>query len=203
HRLRVEPISKTQPRSEGVFACIDENRIVLAREFERAQNAAGRRIRDGRIKIAVPQAGFPARNAKVGAKSRVDGKVARQLKVVLNVSGVVLVAEVNVGPEIERAAARYAQQECRIPNDYLAAHDVVSGRCGAVAQGAGAVVAVDATITHVHIGEAKLDVMATLDPRHLIAEIDCAPGGLSKDVAAVVAELSVVLGVVRGLLGAG
>src|SRR5262249_28378677 len=106
HRLRVEPISKTQPRSEGVFACIDENRIVLAREFERAQNAAGRRIRDGRIKIAVPQAGFPARNAKVVAKSRVDGKLARQLKVVLNVSGVVLVAEVNVGPEIERAAAR-------------------------------------------------------------------------------------------------
>src|SRR5262245_7780116 len=106
HRLRVELISETQPRGEGVFAYIDENRIVLAREFERAQNAAGRRIRDGRIEVAVPQLGFPARNAKVVAKSRVDRKPARQLKVVLNVPGVIFVAEVYVGAEIERAAAR-------------------------------------------------------------------------------------------------
>src|SRR5262245_6930534 len=37
----------------------------------------------------------------------------------------------------------------------------------------------------------------------MIAEIDRAPGGLSKDVTAVVAELGVVLGVVGGLLAAG
>ena len=45
--------------------------------------------------------------------------------------------------------------------------------------------------------------MTTLDPRELIADIDRAAGRFGIDVAAVVAELGVVLGVVGGLLGAG
>ena len=62
-RLVAELIRKAQARREGVLAGVEQHRVVLAREFERAQDAAGGRIRNRRIEVAVLQAGFPARNA--------------------------------------------------------------------------------------------------------------------------------------------
>src|SRR4029453_10914061 len=165
--LRSHLIGKPQPRSEAVLPDVLQSIVAAAAragagKFEGPGKPSSARIGQRGIEVAVLLVSLQARKRKVVAYPHVQGQPVVDLDVVLEIPGIVLEYEVDVGAVVEHAVGGEPQQECRIAGAGCAADARVScgGRAGgsnrAHRDGADAIVAVNAPIVDARELESEL-----------------------------------------------